>query len=70
MRNAAMAILFGFCAACSNQAATAPTPSAVLSHPPPFQPRQGYHTAWTFVCIDYDGQWVYADLGNVGNHGP
>jgi hypothetical protein len=29
MRNAAMAILFGFCAACSSQAVTGPTPSAV-----------------------------------------
>jgi hypothetical protein len=28
MRNAAMVILFGLCTACSNQAATVPTPSA------------------------------------------
>jgi hypothetical protein len=36
MRNAVMAIWFGFCAACSNQATTGagPTPSAVTKPPP------------------------------------
>jgi hypothetical protein len=33
MRNAAMAILFGFCAACSNQAATGPTSPGVAKPP-------------------------------------
>jgi hypothetical protein len=33
MRNAAMAILFGLCAACSNQAATGPTPPVVAKPP-------------------------------------
>jgi hypothetical protein len=33
MRNAAMAILFALCAACSNQAATVPTPSTIAKPP-------------------------------------
>jgi hypothetical protein len=42
MRNAAMVILFGLCTACSNQPATAPTPSTVAPATAPT--RQGAAT--------------------------
>ena len=51
MRNAAMAILFGFCATCSNQAATSPS---TVAKPPGTAPERTY-TAYALVCIRYDG---------------
>jgi hypothetical protein len=44
MRNAAMAILFGFCAACSNQAAMSPSPSTVAKPPGTAPDRSGRTT--------------------------